>query len=55
MFSEMFYNHLSDGAPLMHINIKQFLKKFAIFWPKKKLDEEEEEMQKKKKTVQDFY
>lgn len=27
-FSEMFYNYLSEGAPLQHINIKQFLKRF---------------------------
>lgn len=50
----MFYNYLADGAPMMHINIKQFLKKFQVFWPKKK-QEEDEEAGQKKKTIQDFY
>ena len=46
----MIYNYLSDGAPLIHINIKIFIKKFFSFWPKKK-DEEEEENNKRKKSI----
>jgi hypothetical protein len=41
----MLYRYLSEGAALVHINIKTFLRRFAIFWPKKKLPVEEEEEQ----------
>lgn len=53
----MLYNFLSDGAPLMHINVKTFLKKFAILWPKKKanLDETEDEVHKKQKNIEYRY
>ena len=57
----MFYNFLSDGAPLMNINIKVFIKKFTIMWlVREKVEEEEEEdinhkKKNKKKTIQDFY
>ena len=56
-FAEMFYRYLSEGAALVHINIKTFLRRFAIFWPKKKqpVDEEEEHHQKKTNSIQDFY
>ena len=57
VFSDMFYNYLSDGAILMHISIKSVLKKFMIIWPKKKVPEEEDDSHhnSKKKTIQDFY
>lgn len=49
VFADMFYHFLSDGAPLMHINIKTFLKKFAIIWPKKKANNEDGEDEGHKK------
>ena len=57
IFADMLYNFLSDGAPLMHINVKTFLKKFAIIWPKKKSNQEEgeDEGHKKQRNIQDFY
>jgi hypothetical protein len=40
-FAEMFYNFLSECTPLMHINIKTFLKKFKMFLPKKREEEDD--------------
>ncbi len=54
VFADMFYNFLADGASLMHINVKTFLRKFAIIWPKRKVTEEEDE-NRHKRNIQDFY
>lgn len=56
-FAEMVYNYLTDSTPYMHITIKTFLKKFILFWPKRKepVPEDEDEHQKKKKLDTDDY
>ena len=47
----MFYNYLTNGAPHKHINIKQFLKKFTLLWPKRKEEENEDNLENVQETT----